>query len=121
MSLFGDNIKKEVYTNLISTIHDALPLLHRYMSLRKKKLLKVDELHMYDLFTPLVEEYKMSVDYKQAQEMVKESLKPLGEKYLGILQEGFDDQWIDIYENEGKRSGAYSWGAYGTHLRAAQP
>ncbi|NOU97973.1 oligoendopeptidase F [Paenibacillus sp. LMG 31456] len=114
MSLYGDNIKKEVYTNLIDTIHESLPLMHRYMELRKK-LLKVDELHMYDLFAPLVDEYKMDITYEQAKETVKESLKPLGQDYLNILQEGFNNRWIDVYENEGKRNGAYSWGAYGTH------
>ncbi len=105
MSLFGDNIKKEVYTNLIDTIHESLPLMYRYMELRKK-LLKVDELHMYDLFAPLVDEYKMDITFPEAKQMVKESLKPLGDDYLGILQEGFDNRWIDIYENEGKRNGA---------------
>ncbi|WP_152394392.1 oligoendopeptidase F [Paenibacillus guangzhouensis] len=114
MSLYGDNIPKEVYTNLIDTIHEHLPLMHRYMELRKK-LLKVDELHMYDLFAPLVEEFKMDITYEQAKEMVKESLKPLGDDYLNNLQHGFNDGWIDVHENEGKRSGAYSWGAYGTH------
>ncbi|PZE20981.1 oligoendopeptidase F [Paenibacillus xerothermodurans] len=114
MALFSDNIDKEVYTNLIDTIHEALPSMHRYMALRKK-LLNVDELHMYDLFAPLVEEFKMDITFEQAQEMVKESLKPLGENYLQILEKGFNHRWIDIYENEGKRSGAYSWGAYGTH------
>jgi oligoendopeptidase F len=114
MSLYGDNIDKEVYTNLIDTIHESLPLMHRYMELRKK-LLKVDELHMYDLFAPLVDEYKMEITYEQAKETVKESLKPLGQDYLNILQEGFNNRWIDVYENEGKRNGAYSWGAYGTH------
>ncbi len=114
MSLFSDNIPKEVYTNLIDTIHGQLPILHRYMKLRKK-LLKVDELHMYDLFAPLVEEFKMEIPYTEAQAIIKESLKPLGPDYTSILQEGYDDSWIDIYENEGKRSGAYSWGAYGTH------
>lgn len=114
MSLFGDNIPKEVYTNLIDTIDEHLPLLHRYMKLRKK-LLKVDELHMYDLFAPLVDEFKMDIPYQEAQKTVKEGLKPLGDEYLGILQNGFDHGWIDVYENEGKRSGAYSWGAYGTH------
>jgi oligoendopeptidase F len=113
-SLYGDNINKEVYTNLIDTIHESLPLMHRYMELRRK-LLKVDELHMYDLFAPLVDEYKMEITYDQAKKMVSESLKPLGEDYLNILQKGFNNHWIDIYENEGKRSGAYSWGAYGTH------
>lgn len=113
-ALFGDNIPKDVYTNLIDTIHEGLPLLHRYMELRKK-LLKVDELHMYDLFAPLVEEFKLDISYEDAKKTVKESLKPLGEAYLTALQNGFDNKWIDIYENEGKRSGAYSWGAYGTH------
>ncbi|GIP33844.1 oligoendopeptidase F [Paenibacillus sp. J2TS4] len=113
-ALFGDNIPKEVYTNLIDTVHDSLPLLHRYMKLRKD-LLKVDELHMYDLFAPLVEEFKWEIPYEEAQQMVLDSLKPLGDNYLTVLKQGFADRWIDIYENEGKRSGAYSWGAYGTH------
>lgn len=114
MSLFGDNIPKEVYTNLIDTIHKHLPLMYRYMELRKK-LLGVDELHMYDLFAPLVEEFKLDITYDEAKTTVKESLKPLGQDYLNVLQDGFDNGWIDVYENEGKRSGAYSWGAYGTH------
>ncbi|GGD73895.1 oligoendopeptidase F [Paenibacillus nasutitermitis] len=114
MSLYGDNIPKAVYTNLIDTIHKHLPLMHRYMELRKK-LLKVDELHMYDLFAPLVDEFKMDITFEQAKETVKESLEPLGKDYLQVLEQGFKDRWIDVYENEGKRSGAYSWGAYGTH------
>jgi oligoendopeptidase F len=114
MSLFGDNIKKEVYTNLIDTIHQSLPQMHRYLKLRKK-LLKVDELHMYDLFAPLVEEFKMDITYQEAKNTIKESLAPLGEDYIKILQEGFDNHWIDVYENKNKRNGAYSWGAYGTH------
>ncbi|QAY66418.1 oligoendopeptidase F [Paenibacillus protaetiae] len=114
MSLYGDNIPESVYTNLIDTIHKHLPLMYRYMELRKK-LLGVDELHMYDLFAPLVDEFDMNITYEEAKSTVKESLKPLGEDYLSHLQEGFDNGWIDVYENEGKRSGAYSWGAYGTH------
>jgi oligoendopeptidase F len=114
MSLYGDNIPQEVYTNLINTIHKHLPLMHRYMDLRKK-LLGLDELHMYDLFAPLVDEFKMDITYEEAKKTVSESLKPLGEDYLQVLQEGFDKGWIDVYENEGKRSGAYSWGAFGTH------
>ncbi|WP_028546329.1 oligoendopeptidase F [Paenibacillus taiwanensis] len=114
MSLYGDNIPKDVYTNLINTIHKHLPLMHRYMKLRQK-LLKVDELHMYDLFAPVVEQFDMNISFKDAKATVKESLKPLGEDYLNALQDGFDNSWIDVYENEGKRSGAYSWGAYGTH------
>jgi oligoendopeptidase F len=114
MALFSDNIPQSVYDNLISTIHEHLPLMHRYMSLRKK-LLKLDELHMYDLFTPLVEEFDMDITYEESQKKVYESLSPLGDNYRSTLHEGFDGDWIDIYENEGKRSGAYSWGAYGTH------
>ncbi|QNV56546.1 Oligoendopeptidase F, plasmid [Paenibacillus polymyxa E681] len=114
MSLYGDNIPKEVYTNLIDTIHESLPLLHRYIKLRKK-LLGVDELHMYDLFAPLVDEYKMDITYEDAKKQTKEGLKPLGEDYLASLQKGYDERWIDVYENENKRTGAYSWGAYGTH------
>lgn len=114
MSLYGDNIPKEVYTNLIDTIHESLPLLHRYLQLRKK-LLGVDELHMYDLFAPLVEEYKWDISYEEAKDMLLDGLKPLGENYLNVLREGLDNRWIDVYENEGKRTGAYSWGAYGTH------
>ena len=114
MALYGDNIPKEVYTNLIDTIHESLPLLHRYMELRKK-LLGVDELHMYDLFAPLVEEYKWDITYEEAKQMTKEGLTPLGEDYLSDLQAGYDNGWIDVYENENKRTGAYSWGAYGTH------
>lgn len=113
-SLYGDNIPKSVYENLISTIHENLPLMHRYMALRKK-LLKVDELHMYDLFTPLVEEFDMDITYDEAKKTVYDSLSPLGEDYRKALKEGFENHWIDVYENEGKRSGAYSWGAYGTH------
>lgn len=114
MSLYGDNIPKEVYTNLIDTIHESLPLMHRYMKLRQK-LMGVDELHMYDLFAPLVEEYKLDISFEEAKTITKEGLKPLGEDYLTALQEGYDNGWIDVYENENKRTGAYSWGSYGTH------
>lgn len=114
MSLFGDNIPKSVYENLIATIHENLPLMHRYMALRKK-LLKVDELHMYDLFTPLVEQFDMDITFEEAKTTVYDSLAPLGDRYRQALKEGFENRWIDVYENTGKRSGAYSWGAYGTH------
>lgn len=114
MSLYGDNIPTDVYTNLIDTIHESLPIMHRYMALRKK-LLGVDELHMYDLFAPLVEEFKMDITYEEAKKIVAEGLQPLGEDYLNSLNKGYNESWIDVYENEGKRTGAYSWGAYGTH------
>jgi len=114
MYLYGDNVPTSVYNNLIDTIHKHLPLMYRYMELRKK-LLKLDELHMYDLFAPLVEEFDMNITYDQAKGIISDSLQPLGDNYLNVLQQGFDSGWIDVYENEGKRSGAYSWGAYGTH------
>jgi oligoendopeptidase F len=114
MSLFADNIPKDVYVNLIDTIHKHLPLMYRYMELRRK-LLGVEELHMYDLFAPLVEEFKMEIPYEEAKRTVLEGLAPLGPDYQKVLKEGFEGGWIDVYENQGKRSGAYSWGAYGTH------
>lgn len=108
------NVPMSVYTNLIDVVHEYLPYLHRYVSLRKK-LLGVDELHMYDLYTPVVKDVNRKISFEEAKEMVYEGLKPLGENYLAALKEGFENRWIDVYENEGKRSGAYSWGAYGTH------
>ncbi|PYE52387.1 oligoendopeptidase F [Paenibacillus barcinonensis] len=114
MNLYGDNIPTDVYTNLVDTIHESLPLLHRYMDLRKK-LLGVDQLHMYDLFAPLVDEYKMDITYEEAKQTVKAGLAPLGKDYAEALKSGYDNRWIDVYENENKRSGAYAWGAYGTH------
>lgn len=113
-ALDNSNVPVDVYSNLINAVHDNMGLMHRYVSLRKK-LLGVDELHMYDLYTPLVQDVKMDVAFEEAKKIVAEGLKPLGDEYHGILQEGFNNRWIDIYENENKRSGAYSWGAYGTH------
>ncbi|MDF2610145.1 MAG: yjbG [Lachnospiraceae bacterium] len=114
MKLFDSNVPLDVYTNLINAVHENLHLLHRYVSLRKK-LLAVDELHMYDLYTPIISNLDLKINFDEAKEMVYKGLKPLGENYLTILKEGFENRWIDVYENEGKRSGAYSWGAYGTH------
>lgn len=113
-ALDGSRIPVDVYKNLIEAVHENLPAMYKYMEIRKKAL-KVDELHMYDIYAPIVSDFKMEVSFEEAKKIVKEGLKPLGEEYLSILQEGFDGGWIDIYENEGKRSGAYSWGAYGTH------
>lgn len=114
MKLFGSNIPLEVYTNLISSVHDNLHLMHRYVSLRKK-LLNQSELHMYDLYTTIVKDADKKIGFEEAKELVYKGLEPLGEDYRKILLEGFNNRWIDVYENEGKRSGAYSWGAYGTH------
>lgn len=114
MKLDSSDIPEEVYDNLITVVHENLPQLHRYMDIRKKAL-GVDELHMYDLYVPIVEDNMGKIDYETAKKMVLEGLKPLGSEYQNILKEGFDNRWIDVYENVGKRSGAYSWGAYGTH------
>lgn len=113
-SLSDSNIPVSVYDSLIEAVHEALPVFHRYVALRKK-LLKVDELHMYDVYAPLVEETEQKISFEQAKEMVREGLRPLGEEYGKLLEKGFNERWIDIYENQGKRSGAYSWGAYGVH------
>ena len=114
MALDSGNIPTSVYTNLIEAVHDNIDLMHRYVSIRKR-LLGVDELHMYDLYTPLVQDVDMKIPYEEAKQIVSEGLRPLGEDYQKILQEGFNNRWIDIYENENKRSGAYCSGAYGTH------
>ncbi|MDD2217142.1 MAG: oligoendopeptidase F [Eubacteriales bacterium] len=113
-ALFGDNIEKKVYTNLIDTVRDALPSLHKYMSLRKK-ILGLNELHMYDVYVPLVELENNHIDYAQAIEMIKEGLNPLGNEYITRMTEGFAQGWVDVYENEGKTSGAYSFGSYDSY------
>ncbi|MBM7586531.1 oligoendopeptidase F [Bacillus pakistanensis] len=113
-ALSANNIPEKVYDNLISTVHEHLPLLHRYIKLRKK-VLNINELHMYDLYTPLVKDVKMDVSYEEAQELILKGLQPLGEDYLNVLKEGFQNRWVDVVENKGKRSGAYSSGAYGTN------
>lgn len=107
-------IPEKVYDQLISTIHEYLPLLHRYVALRKE-VLGLDELHMYDLFTPLVKEAKMDMPYEKAKELMVESFSPLGEEYQSIVKDGLKSRWVDVMENKGKRSGAYSSGTYGTN------
>lgn len=114
MALDGGNIPVSVYENLLETTEKHLDSLHRYLELRKKHM-GLEELHMYDVYVPMVREVKMQISFEEAKRMVKEGLAPLGKEYLELLQEGFDARWIDVYENEGKRAGAYSWGAYGTH------
>lgn len=113
-ALSDNNIPETVYDNLVQTVNENLHLIHRYIDLRKK-VLGLDELHMYDLFTPLVKEVKMDVTYDEAKEYILKGLAPLGEDYLNVLKEGFENRWVDIHENKGKRSGAYSSGAYGTN------
>ena len=108
------NIPLAVYDRLIEAVHSHLPAMYRYVRLRQKTL-HVEKLHMYDLYVPLSEKPSREYTFDQAKELVKEGLAPLGEDYIRLLEEGFSGGWIDVYENQGKRSGAYSWGAYGTH------
>lgn len=110
-ALSGGNIPEEVYDNLISVVHEYLPVLHRYIALRKR-LLGVDDLKMHDIYVPLVEIPKREIPYEEAVEIMKEGLAPLGEDYVERLSKGVDAGWIDVYENEGKTSGAYSFGSY---------
>ena len=112
--LFDGNIPLSVYDNLIDTIHEGLPLMHRYVKLRKKAL-GMDELHMYDVYTPMVKDFDMHITFEEAKEIVKKGVAPLGKDYIALLDKGFNGGWIDVYENEGKRSGAYSWGPNGVH------
>lgn len=109
-ALDGTHVPVSVYENLIKTVHENLDKLHRYVRLRKEKL-GVDELHMYDLYAPLAQGPAQRIDFNQAKQTVAQALAPLGEAYGKILQEGFQNRWIDVYENPGKRSGAYSAGA----------
>lgn len=112
-ALSNNHIPESVYDTLVDVVNKNLPLLHRYMELRKR-LLKVDELHMYDVYTPLLGEATISYTYDQAVEKAIEALAPMGEEYMAVVKEAFNNRWIDVVENKGKRSGAYSSGAYDT-------
>ncbi|WP_294188321.1 oligoendopeptidase F [uncultured Clostridium sp.] len=112
-SLKPNDIPLEVYKNAVNTIDENLKSLHRYVSL-KKKLLGLDEMHMYDLYVPVIEIPKEHIEFNKAVDMVVEGLKPLGNEYLDIFKSGVQNGWIDIYQNKGKRGGAYSWGGYKT-------
>ena len=113
-ALFSDNVPISVYDGLIETIHENLPVMYKYVDLRSR-VLGIDELHMYDIYTPLVGNVKREYPYEKAVEMVKQALSVLGDDYVSTLSEGFDNGWVDVFETAGKTSGAYSWGAYGTH------
>ncbi len=110
-ALSGEDVPKIVYENLLESVNEALPLVHRYIADRKK-ILGVDELHMWDIYTPLVENSDIKLDYEDAFKLVKEGLAPLGEEYGALLQKAHDEGWIDVEETEGKRSGAYSISVY---------
>ena len=113
-ALDPSNIPVSVYSNLIATVNENLPVLHRYLRLRKR-LLGLDDLHLYDLYVPMVPEVEYKVSFQEAQRQVAQALAPLGAEYVSVVERGFTSRWIDVYENEGKRSGAYSWGSYGTN------
>ncbi len=113
-ALDSNNIPVEVYNNLLKTVKGNLEAMYDYIDLRKEAL-NLDELHMYDLYTPIVKEVKMEIDYSEAQGIILKALKPLGEDYLKVIKEAFNAGWIDIYENKGKRSGAYSASCYDAH------
>ena len=113
-SLDGGNIPVLVYDKLLEAIHAKMPAMYRYVALRKK-LLGVDELHMYDVYVSLTKEYEQKYTYEQAIEIVKKALAVLGDDYVALLDKGFSERWVDVYENEGKKSGAYSWGSYDSH------
>jgi len=112
-ALDSNNIPEVVYDQLVDTVNDHLHLLHRYVALRKKAL-QLDEIHMYDLYTPIVKDVKMEIPYQEAIDLVTKGVAPLGEEYVKIIEEGFLKRWVDVEENVGKRSGAYSSGTYGT-------
>ena len=114
MYLSGSFIPESVYTNLIDTVNNNLDKMHDYVSLRKKTL-GVDELHFYDIYAPLTSDYTVKVSYENAKETVLDALKILGDDYVSQVKKGYESGWVDVYENDVKRSGAFSWGAYGTH------
>ena len=113
-SVDGNNVSPEVYKNLVEAINDNLDKMHRYVRLRKK-LLEVAELHMYDVYVPIVKDYEIKYTIEEAKELVLKAVEPLGANYVRLLEKAFAERWIDVVENEGKRSGAYSSGMYGVH------
>lgn len=114
MYLSGSFIPEKVYHNLIETVHKNLDKMHAYVSLRKQ-VLGVDELHFYDIYAPMVSDITMKIPYEEAKDIALKALAPLGEEYLSKVKEGFESGWVDVYENTGKRTGAFSWGTYGVH------
>lgn len=110
-ALFENNVPEMVYDNLIEAVNSNLPSLHKYIELRKR-MLNVDQLRPYDLYVPLIEDVEMKYTYEEGQKVVLESLDVLGSDYIETVKSAYNESWIDVYENEGKRSGAYSWGTY---------
>lgn len=115
MALFSDNVPESVYDNVVSTARDYSPrLMHRLVALRKK-ILGLEDFHFYDLNVPISSEPETHIEFDEAVDLALKALAPLGDDYLANFRRGISERWIDIYENKGKRKGAYSWGSYGTH------
>jgi oligoendopeptidase F len=113
-ALFGNNAPVSVYDELINSVHAGLPTMRRYLELRRR-VLGLDELNMYDLYCPMVKSVDMEIPYEEAQKLVKKATAPLGEEYGKLLDRAFNERWIDVYENKGKTTGAYSCGVFGVH------
>ena len=113
-ALFADNVPVSVYDSLVEAVHAGLPTMRRYLDLRRR-VLGLEELNMYDLYCPMVADADMKVPYEEAQKMVLEATKPLGEEYGRLLRRAFSEHWVDVYENKGKTTGAFSCGVYGVH------
>lgn len=113
-ALFASNVPLQVYDSLVEAVHGALPAMERYLALRKR-VLGLDELNMYDLYCPMVEDIDLKLDYEQAKALVLAAVEPMGEEYCGLIRRAFDERWIDVYENKGKTTGAFSCGVYGVH------
>jgi oligoendopeptidase F len=113
-ALSGGFIPRKVYDNLIESVNSNLQVLHQYVTLRKK-ILKLDKVHLYDMYLPLVDSVDFKINYEDAKKMILEGLKPLGEAYLKDVRKGFEGRWIDVYETKNKNTGGYNWGSYDTH------
>lgn len=113
-ALFASNVPLQVYDSLVEAVHGALPAMERYLALRKC-VLGLDELNMYDLYCPMVEDIDLKLDYEQAKALVLAAVEPMGEEYCSLIRRAFDERWIDVYENKGKTTGAFSCGVYGVH------
>ena len=114
MALFSEDVDRAVYDNLLKTVNESLPEMHRYVADRKK-ILGYDKLYFYDMYTPLVEDAEFKLSYDDAYAYVIKGLAPLGKEYQALLKRGYDERWIDVEETDGKRSGAYSNGCYDVH------